>query len=404
MQFGNDDWKDDQLLEDDLKKYVARNLKRSEVLDFVKRDYPEYPWSPATLDRRLRHFNIYYIDYENTLESVQEAVREELNGPGKLLGYRAMNQKLRIQHGIKVPRHLVHTVLADEDPEGVEQRQLCKRNKPRKTPFVCDGPWNVASLDGHDKLCGYQNWTFPIGIYGCLDTFSRKILFLSVLYSNSNPNVIGRKYFEFLYEYKHMPRFIRLDKGSETGKMATMQVYLTNQLNNDLTDPNDSIIYGKSPTNKIERWWRDLHERLEKYFKQQLSALLHTNRYDPHSEMDRKMLAFIYIPVVERECNIFFNNWNSHRIREQRGLELPVGVPDHMFSFPSQYNSETDGFPLNREMLRELADASGVLERSIDFLDEETRGQFEEIFPHPEEIKSCDAMNAYIHLRNIILQ
>ena len=197
-------WKDDENLEKDLKSYVAKNLKRIEVLDFVRRDYPQYSWSPSTLDRRLRHFEIWYINYDIELETVQEAVREELDGPGSLLGYRAMNQKLRIQHDIKVPRHLVHAVLGAEDPEGVEQRRLENKRKPRKTPFVCDGPWNVASLDGHDKLCGYQNWTFPLGIYGCLDTFSRKILFLSVAYSNSDPVVIGRKYFEFLkYSGKH---------------------------------------------------------------------------------------------------------------------------------------------------------------------------------------------------------
>ena len=36
----------------------------------------------------------------------------------------------------------------------------------------------VSSLDGHNKLCGYQNSIFALGVYGCLDTFSRKALFL----------------------------------------------------------------------------------------------------------------------------------------------------------------------------------------------------------------------------------
>ena len=46
-------WKDDEELKADLEKYVRRNLKRSEILDFVKLDFPEYAWSIATLDRRL---------------------------------------------------------------------------------------------------------------------------------------------------------------------------------------------------------------------------------------------------------------------------------------------------------------------------------------------------------------
>ena len=36
------EWKQDQLLQNDIKKYVLGNLKRREILDFVTRDYPQY--------------------------------------------------------------------------------------------------------------------------------------------------------------------------------------------------------------------------------------------------------------------------------------------------------------------------------------------------------------------------
>ena len=96
-------WKDDEELKADLEQYVRQNLKRSEILDFVKRDFPEYAWSIAALDRRLRQFGIRYIDYTTSIGAVSEAVQQELNGPGKLLGFRALNQKLRTEHDIKVP-------------------------------------------------------------------------------------------------------------------------------------------------------------------------------------------------------------------------------------------------------------------------------------------------------------
>lgn len=50
-------WKEDSSLENDLRDYVKRNLKRSEIIDFMQRDFPEYTWSLTTLDRRLRHFD-----------------------------------------------------------------------------------------------------------------------------------------------------------------------------------------------------------------------------------------------------------------------------------------------------------------------------------------------------------
>ena len=89
-------WKNDVALEQDLKDYVRRNLKRKEILDFMKRDYEQYCWSRATLDRRLCFFDINCIHYDTLLETVQAAVQKESNGPGKLLGYRALNQKMRM--------------------------------------------------------------------------------------------------------------------------------------------------------------------------------------------------------------------------------------------------------------------------------------------------------------------
>ena len=78
----NSDWKASEKLRNDLEKYVRENIKKSEILDYVKRDYPDYPWSMATLSRRLRYFDIKYINYETQLNAVNDAVSKELNGPG----------------------------------------------------------------------------------------------------------------------------------------------------------------------------------------------------------------------------------------------------------------------------------------------------------------------------------
>ena len=56
-----------------------------------------------------------------------------------------------------------------------------------------------------------------------------------------------------------MPSFLRIDKGTETGKMATVHVYLINKFE-VMDDPVEGVIYGPSTSNKIERLWLDLHE------------------------------------------------------------------------------------------------------------------------------------------------
>ena len=73
--------------------------------------------------------------------------------------------------------------------------------------------------------------------------------------------IIRSKYLQFLNKIRALPRFIRIDFGTETGKMAKIRTYLSGKIR-DLDDPVHSVIYGPSTTNKIERWWEDLHETM----------------------------------------------------------------------------------------------------------------------------------------------
>ena len=54
------------------------------------------------------------------------------------------------------------------------------------------------------------------------------------------------------------------------------------------------------------------------------------------------MLSYIFIPVIQCECDIFVDLWNSHRIQNQRGLELPTGVPSHMYDFPERSGADLE--------------------------------------------------------------
>ena len=91
------EWKNDKALEKDLNEYVEKNFKRKEILDFMNQRYPQYAWSLTSISRRMKFFGIKYVD-------VEQAVRKELDGPGRLLGYRALHKKIREIHKLKVPR------------------------------------------------------------------------------------------------------------------------------------------------------------------------------------------------------------------------------------------------------------------------------------------------------------
>jgi hypothetical protein len=190
------------------------------------------------------------IDTNVSVDEVRDAVGRELRGPGKLLGYRAMHKKVRQEHGLNVPRDLVHAVMYEIDPEGLESRAVGPKRKKAKGCFSSKGPNWVHSVDGHDKLMGYQNSTFPLAVYGCLDTCSRKLLWLRIWTSNSHPNLIGRWYLEYLYESRVIASYLRMDKGTETGTMATMHAFLRRN-HDDITDASDSVLYGPSTSNQV---------------------------------------------------------------------------------------------------------------------------------------------------------
>ena len=112
--------------------YVRQNLKRTEILDFMKSEFLRYDWSMRSLDRRLRHFGIFYHDKTVTIYTVKTAVKEELNGTGQLLGYRGMFQKIRQEHKINVARNKVYDVMSELDPEGLQARAVVRKRKHRK--------------------------------------------------------------------------------------------------------------------------------------------------------------------------------------------------------------------------------------------------------------------------------
>ena len=82
----------------------------------------------------MAYFEIKYVDYETDLKVVEMAVKEEIGGPGQLLGYRSMHRKLREYHQLAVPQGLVYDVMTKVDPEGLESRGKVGQKKRHRGP------------------------------------------------------------------------------------------------------------------------------------------------------------------------------------------------------------------------------------------------------------------------------
>ena len=125
----NIDWKDDIDLKNDLAKFVRVNLRKLEILDFMRKDYPMYAWSLRSLARRMQYFGIQFTDHDVEVNEVDDAVKKEISGPGKLLGYRTMHKKIREIQGLQVPRELVYAVMTKVDPDVLEETKRPRRDK-----------------------------------------------------------------------------------------------------------------------------------------------------------------------------------------------------------------------------------------------------------------------------------
>ena len=86
-------------------------------------------------------------------------MEKELKGPGKLLGYRAMHKKIRLEHGLNVTRDQVHDVMTELDPQGLEAHGTMQprgsKRKETSPPVVPTGSilWmDTISSYGVSKL------------------------------------------------------------------------------------------------------------------------------------------------------------------------------------------------------------------------------------------------------------
>ena len=144
----------DDYLQNEMTVHKTRSKSTSDV-SFLRCDIQQYVWSTRTLDCHLRHFQIFYTDTSVSVDHIRTALCKELEGPGILLGYRT--KQTRPSSGLLVPRDLVHTVIFDMDPEGLQAHASGRKERRPKGHFTSNGPTFVHSFDSHDKVMRYQH-------------------------------------------------------------------------------------------------------------------------------------------------------------------------------------------------------------------------------------------------------
>ena len=108
-------------------------------------------------------------------------------------------------------------------------------------------------MGGYDKLKPYG-----FEIHGWIDGYSSRVLWLSVIRSNKDPNEVCNLCFIYLLIAKGVPQKIVADRGTENVSIASSQIFLRRN-HSDNSYRYQSFQFGKSILNqRIESFWSQL--------------------------------------------------------------------------------------------------------------------------------------------------
>lgn len=212
-----------------------------------------------------------------TRDQLKEIIRISIEGEDADAGYRCLQAALAIR-GIRVRRDTVLEIMREIDPEGIALRL---KGKLKRRRFFCSGPNYIWSSDGHDKLKPYG-----IMIYAFIDAWSRKVLSFDVGINNNDPRTVAYLYLKTVRSIGGIPVQTCTDHGTETVKLAALQVYFTSKYGGEpMENAVNAHLFTTSPRNqKIESLWSLVRRRhgkaLQRFFQDAIDSLLY-NPEDP---------------------------------------------------------------------------------------------------------------------------
>ncbi len=193
------------------------------------------------------------------------------------------------------------------DPEGVQNR---RRHRLRRRRYSTLGPnFLLWHLDGWDKLKPYG-----FCVHGCVDGFSRRILWLEVASSNKDPKVVANYFLSTVQELGGVPRLIRSDKGTENTRIAVLQkMFRMNDRDGLACDK--SNIQGKSTANqRIEAFWSKLKQGGGGWWVNFFKDLRDSGIYRDHDPLHRECLELCFMNVLRQELYSVAKLWNTKRL------------------------------------------------------------------------------------------
>lgn len=234
-------------IQDAILLYFNIGLQYLEILDALASQHG-FVLSLRHLKRILRENGLQRRNYSD-LGTTIDFIRSQLNTSSRLHGYRWMHAKC-LEHGIRAKTEDVRIILQLLDPESVVQR---RRRRLQRRQYFSKGPNFIWHVDSYDKLK-----PFGICINGCIDGFSRRIIWLKAAHTSSNPRVIGSYYVDAVERLGGCPRIVRTDFGTENVTVRDIQKFFRRDGEDDRAGDRSYISGASTANQRIESWWGQL--------------------------------------------------------------------------------------------------------------------------------------------------
>ena len=210
--------------------------------------------------------------------------------------------------GIHLQWERVRSSLWRIDPEGIIMRTM-QLNLVNRRQYFVSGPLFLWHLDGNHKLI---RWGFVI--HGCVDGFSRRIMFMKAS-TNNKAIIVFNSFMEAVNNFG-LPRRVRGDQGVENVDVAWYM------LSNPARGPDrGSFIAGKSCHNqRIERLWRDIFHGCTFIFYYVFWYLEENGYLEIDNELHLFCLHFIFLPRIDRHLELFREGYDNHPLRTESNM------------------------------------------------------------------------------------
>ena len=146
-------------------------------------------------------------------------------------------------------------------------------------------------------------------VHGCIDGFSRVIVYLACNTDNKSATVLHL--FKEGVEKWGLPSRVRGDMGVENRDVAR---FMLNHPARGIG--RGSYITGRSVHNsRIERLWRDVYQAVVSLFYDLFNMMEADDLLDRDNELHLFCLHAIYQPIISRKLETFTNAWLTHKMR-----------------------------------------------------------------------------------------